>query len=88
MPTPELGFLRIAFHSGVGIYFSLDSKTRAYGVLRAPFALKLLHKRSKCRPLLSLNTDPWKYHSVQCRGRVSWFRGFYHVFIRGTEERK
>ena len=37
--------------AGVGIYFSLDSKTLADGMLRACFALNLRHKRSKRRPL-------------------------------------
>ena len=40
------------FLTGVGIYFSLDSKTHAYGVLRASFALNLRRKGSKGRPLV------------------------------------
>ena len=44
----------IVCFAGVGIYFSLDSKTLAHGMLNACFALNLRHKRSKCLPRLLL----------------------------------
>ncbi len=40
--------------SGVGIYFSLDSKAQSYDMIRVSFALVLSRKRSKCRPLLQI----------------------------------